>query len=84
MSRLVCPYHGWTYSLDGRLRRATRLKGIKDFKATQFGLVPIQVVEKWGFVFLNFSRTTTADVEELFKPVFDDVMAFGNYEGNCF
>ena len=76
----MCPYHGWTYSLDGRLRRATRLKGIKDFKAAQFGLVPIQVVEKWGFVFLNFSQTKV-DVEQLFEPVFDDIRAFGSFEG---
>lgn len=23
---LRCPYHGWTYSLDGRLKKATRIK----------------------------------------------------------
>jgi hypothetical protein len=37
----------------GRLVKATRLKGIKDFKATQFGLHPI-ALDVWGhFVFLH-------------------------------
>ncbi|WIA32975.1 hypothetical protein OEZ86_006137 [Tetradesmus obliquus] len=48
-----CPYHGWTYDDKGRLVKATRLKGIKDFKATQFGLHPI-ALDVWGhFVFLH-------------------------------
>eukprot|EP00775_Hariotina_reticulata_P012655 gene12655-12782_t len=48
-----CPYHGWTYDDRGRLVKATRLKGIKDFKASQFGLHPI-ALDVWGhFVFLH-------------------------------
>ncbi|CAH1783946.1 unnamed protein product [Owenia fusiformis] len=54
-----CPYHGWTYKLDGRLMKATRLKGIKDFKASDFGLRPVQV-STWGplvFVKLDAEHT---------------------------
>ncbi len=40
--KFTCPYHGWTYLLDGRLERATRLKGIEDFSAKNFGLIPIR------------------------------------------
>lgn len=37
----------------GRLVKATRLKGIKDFKASQYGLHPI-ALDTWGdMVFLN-------------------------------
>mmetsp|Transcript_11861 Transcript_11861/g.24944 ORF Transcript_11861/g.24944 Transcript_11861/m.24944 type:complete len:440 (-) Transcript_11861:235-1554(-) len=53
-----CPYHGWTYALDGRLSKATRLAGIKNFKAKDYGLVPIQV-EIWGsFVFAYLGGVT--------------------------
>lgn len=49
-----CPYHGWTYDRQGRLIKATRLKGIKGFKAKDNGLIPIPV-SQWArrFTFLN-------------------------------
>lgn len=42
-----CPYHGWTYSLEGRLVKAIGLKGIQDFKARDYGLVPMAAAT-WG------------------------------------
>jgi hypothetical protein len=42
-----CPYHGWTYGLNGRLQRAPRLKGIEGFRAAEHGLLPL-AVEQWG------------------------------------
>ncbi|KQK17360.1 choline monooxygenase, chloroplastic isoform X4 [Brachypodium distachyon] len=38
-----CPYHGWTYGLDGALLKATRISGIKNFNKNDFGLLPIKV-----------------------------------------
>jgi len=53
VDKFTCPYHGWTYGLDGRLTRANRLKDIKDFKTKDFGLKPMSVAE-WGpLVFVN-------------------------------
>lgn len=55
VQQFECPYHGWTYGLDGRLRKANRLKGIKNFKAADFGLLPIPI-DTWGpFIFLRFA-----------------------------
>src|SRR3989449_9162804 len=51
---LQCPYHGWTYGLDGRLQVAREMDGTENFDKSDFGLVPIRV-ERWGpFVFANF------------------------------
>ncbi|HTE61503.1 MAG TPA: aromatic ring-hydroxylating dioxygenase subunit alpha, partial [Solirubrobacteraceae bacterium] len=50
---LQCPYHAWTYGLDGGLRAAPRTRDDPDFDAGQLGLVPM-AVGAWGpFVFVN-------------------------------
>ena len=50
---IQCPYHAWTYALDGSLRGAPRSKDEPDFDASCLGLVPVQV-DTWGpFVFVN-------------------------------
>ncbi|XP_007034365.2 PREDICTED: choline monooxygenase, chloroplastic isoform X2 [Theobroma cacao] len=35
-SCFTCPYHGWTYELNGALRKATRISGIQDFIVNVF------------------------------------------------
>ena len=52
---LVCPYHGWTYGLDGRLLRAPELGAVRDFDRAQFGLVPMHVAEWCGLVFISMA-----------------------------
>jgi choline monooxygenase len=51
--RLRCPYHGWTYNLEGELRGMTEFEGVRDFDRAKNGLVPIRV-ETWEkFIFVN-------------------------------
>ncbi|MEM9456049.1 MAG: aromatic ring-hydroxylating dioxygenase subunit alpha [Myxococcota bacterium] len=44
---LVCGYHAWTYDLRGRLRRAPRIAGIRDFDRDPMSLPPLSL-ESWG------------------------------------
>ncbi|MEM7547922.1 MAG: aromatic ring-hydroxylating dioxygenase subunit alpha [Pseudomonadota bacterium] len=44
---LACPYHGWTYELDGRLRGAPGSEGEADFDKAAFGLRKLRL-ETWG------------------------------------
>jgi len=58
---LQCPYHAWTYGLDGKLRTAPRSEEEPDFTREELGLLPV-AVGTWGpFVFVNAS----ADPEPL-------------------
>ena len=50
---LQCPYHAWTYDLDGSLRAAPRSDREPGFDKDGLGLVPVSV-GSWGpFVFVN-------------------------------
>ncbi len=52
-SALVCPYHAWTYNLDGSLRKA-RLMG-KDFQSEKYGLHQCQVRVTSGIIFISLA-----------------------------
>jgi choline monooxygenase len=50
---LQCPYHAWTYGLDGRLLAAPRSDREGGFDRDELGLVQLRV-DTWGpFVFVN-------------------------------
>jgi choline monooxygenase len=50
---LQCPYHAWTYGLDGALRSAPRAEREERFEPGELGLRPV-LVDTWGpFVFVN-------------------------------
>ena len=49
-----CPYHAWTYSLNGELIAAPEMQKTVDFDRSQYGLRPIGL-EVWErFIFVNF------------------------------
>jgi choline monooxygenase len=52
-SVLKCPYHGWTYSLDGKLFGQPEFEGVKDWERTEVCLPEFRV-ETWGpYCFVN-------------------------------
>jgi choline monooxygenase len=54
-----CPYHGWTYNLEGELRGMTEFEGVCNFDRAQNGLVPVRV-ETWeNFIFVNLDPQAT-------------------------
>ena len=48
-----CPYHGWSYGLDGALKGAPEFEGVCGFDRAQNGLVPVQIAAWEQFVFVN-------------------------------
>ena len=52
----LCPYHHWSYGLDGSLKNAPAMEKTCDFNKGDFAL-PTFKVEVWkGFVFINFDH----------------------------
>jgi choline monooxygenase len=52
---LRCPYHGWTYSLQGELKGTPDFKGVCDFDRAASGLAPVSAAEWEGFVFVRLA-----------------------------
>ena len=52
---LQCPYHAWTYGLDGHLVGAPHMEMAEGFEPTESGLYPVRC-EAWrGFLFLSLN-----------------------------
>lgn len=49
----ACPYHAWTYGLDGALRHIPGEEGFPGLDKQAHGLVPVTVQEKGGLVFVT-------------------------------
>jgi choline monooxygenase len=52
-SILRCPYHGWSYGLDGSLKGAPEFEGVCGFDRSQNGLVPVRAGIWEQFVLVN-------------------------------
>lgn len=52
---IQCPYHAWTYALDGRLLAAPQMNEVEGFALHDHGLVPIACEEWDGHVFVSLS-----------------------------
>jgi Rieske 2Fe-2S family protein len=59
--RIVCPYHRWTYGLDGALLAAARMDA--DFDKSEHGLRQLHLRQAAGAIFICFAET---------PPAFDD------------
>src|SRR5262245_26216052 len=63
----VCPYHGWTYLLDGSLQHVPHEEGFPGLDTARHGLVPVAAVERGGLVFVSQDgpRTGETDLDDI-------------------
>src|ERR687898_480776 len=52
---VLCPYHAWTYDLDGSLRGAPGVRDHTEFRPAEHGLVELPPESWHGFLFVNGS-----------------------------
>jgi phenylpropionate dioxygenase-like ring-hydroxylating dioxygenase large terminal subunit len=63
--RITCPYHGWTYGLDGRLLGVPKMDGFEGLNKDTRGLIAVRT-ECWGgFVWITFNPEAPAVTEYL-------------------
>ena len=53
---IQCPYHQWTYRLNGQLLPPKIMKEVDAFKAEENGLIAVPLHIQDGFMFVNLSR----------------------------
>jgi glycine betaine catabolism A len=53
---IQCPYHAWTYTLDGRLIGTPTMQNVPDFDRADFPLHAVAVGTWEGFVFINLAE----------------------------
>ena len=60
-TQMRCPYHGWTYSLEGALKGTPDFSGVCNFERVENGLTPVEIAtwEQWVFVRLKEKQTTS-------------------------
>jgi Rieske 2Fe-2S family protein len=71
MSALRCPYHSWTYDLDGRLLKAPHTQDVVDFEPREFALHPVGVGTWGGFVFVHLSPSEATELSDELAPFGD-------------
>jgi Rieske 2Fe-2S family protein len=54
-STIQCPYHAWTYALDGKLVGAPHMDVVKDFAKGDYSLHPVNLALWEGFIFVNLA-----------------------------
>ena len=83
---IICPYHAWSYNLDGSLNGARMSQHRPEFKKADFGLKEVRLEKICGFLFVNLddnaeSLSTIAKglEEDIYKhvPYVDDLKLAG-------
>ena len=58
-----CKYHGWSYSLNGKLAKAPGYQELEGFDKSQNNLFPIHLkIDRNGFIWVNMDAKETPDI----------------------
>jgi Rieske 2Fe-2S family protein len=61
---IICPYHSWTYALDGGLRFASGFKRSDGFERSAWGLAELPAAEWHGLIFVDGSAGVAGPLAE--------------------
>ena len=63
-NKIKCPYHGWSYNLQGNLRGAPNMDKVTEFNRNDYSLHTISIIDWEGFIFINLSENSKNFISE--------------------
>jgi phenylpropionate dioxygenase-like ring-hydroxylating dioxygenase large terminal subunit len=73
---LVCPYHGWTYGLDGALRHVPHAEAFPGLDAGAHGLVALPLERRHGLLWVHPTPGATLALADFLGSLDDDLASF--------
>lgn len=73
--RVTCPYHAWSFGLDGNLMSVPFIEEYEDFAKADFGLFPLEHGIKDGFIYVRFADGAES-LEDYLAPVAEEMALY--------
>jgi carnitine monooxygenase subunit len=75
--RFACPYHAWTYDLDGNLVGVPGKEGFAEARSGSPRLTQLPATEYAGFLWLSLDPDATLDIATHLGPLAEELRAWG-------
>ena len=86
-SRFVCPFHSWTYTINGQLMGIREPKMFGDIDKSCYGLVELPSAEKYGLLVVHPQVDGTVDIDTLLGGLAEQFESWdlgaATYLGSC-
>jgi len=73
---ITCPFHAWSFELDGRLRSPAKSRSFPKLDPVEWGLKPVELEIWHGFVFIRFQPGPQPSVARVMKRFDSEVAAY--------
>src|SRR5882757_737938 len=79
--RLACPYHAWTYDLDGNLMGVPGKEGFPETRSGPAKLTELPAAECAGFLWVSLDRNGALDIPAFLGPLADELESWASGGG---
>jgi carnitine monooxygenase subunit len=75
--RLACPYHSWSYDLNGNLAGVPGKEGFPETSSGTPQLTELPAAECAGFLWISLDRNATLDIPTFLGPLAEELDSWG-------